>query len=301
MRATAQQQCQIPYVYIHIYIYIYSYIYIYVYIHTCILLRLNSNVKFHIYVHIYICICIYIYIHIYSHTHVHTHTQIPVTSWGSGGFTWELRINNNVRFRWTLYQDVHTYKWVMSHVWMSHVTHVNESYHTWHVTLLIRVSAHDTRMNESCLMYEWVMSHVWMSHVSHNTSHDLFVHVYTWHTCEWVISHVWMSHVTHQQQCQIPMNPLPRRRPHVCRDIRPFFFGLEWFFFFSQFLRHFSFLHSGSFTYSTRPVYEKQLCRKPPFSLLEGFFFLDWIDFFWLHLLFYLTRETCFLTWAFCL
>jgi len=33
----------------------------------------------------------------------------------------------------------HTYEWVMSHIWMSHVTHMNESCHT----------------------YEWVMSHIW--------------------------------------------------------------------------------------------------------------------------------------------
>ena len=35
----------------------------------------------------------------------------------------------------------------MSHIWMSHVTHMNESCHT----------------------YEWVMSHIWMSHVAHIT------------------------------------------------------------------------------------------------------------------------------------
>jgi len=36
-------------------------------------------------------------------------------------------------------------EWVMSHTWMSHVTHMNESCHT----------------------HEWVMSHTWMSHVTH--------------------------------------------------------------------------------------------------------------------------------------
>jgi len=36
----------------------------------------------------------------------------------------------------------HTYEWVMSHICMSHVTHINESCHT----------------------YKWVMSHIWMSH-----------------------------------------------------------------------------------------------------------------------------------------
>ena len=33
-----------------------------------------------------------------------------------------------------------TYEWVTSHIWMSHVTHMNESRHT----------------------YEWVTSHIWM-------------------------------------------------------------------------------------------------------------------------------------------
>jgi len=44
---------------------------------------------------------------------------------------------------------------VFSHVWMSHVTHMNESCHT----------------------YEWVMSHTWMSHVTHMNE--------SYHTCEW--------------------------------------------------------------------------------------------------------------------
>ena len=38
-----------------------------------------------------------------------------------------------------------THEWVMSHIWRSHVTHMNESCHT----------------------YEWVMSHMWRSHVTH--------------------------------------------------------------------------------------------------------------------------------------
>jgi len=55
----------------------------------------------------------------------------------------------------------------MSHIWMSHVTHVNES----------------------CQSYEWVMSHMWMSHVNHMNE--------SCYTCEWVMSIIWMSHVTH--------------------------------------------------------------------------------------------------------
>ena len=60
-----------------------------------------------------------------------------------------------------------TYKGVMAHLWMSHVTHLHESCHT----------------------YEWVMAHIWMSHVTHMNE--------SWHTYEWVIAHLWMSHVTH--------------------------------------------------------------------------------------------------------
>jgi len=44
---------------------------------------------------------------------------------------------------WQDWYMTHTYERVMSHVWMSHVTHMNESCHT----------------------YEWVLSHLWMSHV----------------------------------------------------------------------------------------------------------------------------------------
>jgi len=69
-------------------------------------------------------------------------------------------------------------------MWMSHVTHVDESCHTsewvmshihewvmWHIWM-----SHVSRMNESCNTYEWVMSHIWMSHVTHmnepcHTSH----------------------------------------------------------------------------------------------------------------------------------
>jgi len=41
------------------------------------------------------------------------------------------------------------------HIWMSYVTHINESCHT----------------------YEWVMSHIWMSHVIHIDIHNSIGHV----------------------------------------------------------------------------------------------------------------------------
>ena len=50
----------------------------------------------------------------------------------------------------------HTHEWVMSHLWTSHVT----------------------RMNESCHTYEWVMSHIWMSHLLSSASVCVCVCVY---------------------------------------------------------------------------------------------------------------------------
>ena len=52
----------------------------------------------------------------------------------------------------------HTCEWVMSHLGMSHVTHVNDWYRT----------------------YECIMSHMWMSHAAHRNS----CHTYEWRkTC----------------------------------------------------------------------------------------------------------------------
>jgi len=93
-------------------------------------------------------------------------------------------------------ESCHTYEWVMSRIWMSHVTHMNESWHT----------------------YEWIMPHIWMSHVADvNESSHIWMRDVTYgysrfqswcsrllrcviesrHTHEWVMSHAWKCHVTH--------------------------------------------------------------------------------------------------------
>ena len=81
-------------------------------------------------------------------------------------------------------ESCHTYEWVMSHIWMSHVTQVDESSHTYEWVIptaycmwsiissfsnryLADRSSHVTHMDESCHKYVWVMSHMWMSHVTH--------------------------------------------------------------------------------------------------------------------------------------
>jgi len=89
----------------------------------------------------------------------------------------------------------------MSHVWMSHVTHTNESGHR-HMSKSYRTCVNMSHTMASpptygaisimyiaspC-MYKLVMSHVWTSHVTQMNE--------SCHTYEWVMSHIQMSLVT---------------------------------------------------------------------------------------------------------
>jgi len=78
-----------------------------------------------------------------------------------------------------------TFARVMSQVWMSHVSHVDETYHA-HVDESCHTHVNEpchTHVDESRHTHEWVMSH----------------------TCGWVMSHTWMSHVTHMNEsCHSP-------------------------------------------------------------------------------------------------
>ena len=56
---------------------------------------------------------------------------------------------------------------IMSHTWMVHVTHVNESCHTYQWVMSHTSMSHVTHINESCYAYECIISHTWMSHVTH--------------------------------------------------------------------------------------------------------------------------------------
>ena len=79
------------------------------------------------------------------------------------------------------------YGWVLSHIWMCHVTLMDESCHTYqwvmsHIWMSHIWMSHVKYMDESCHTYKGVTSHVWMRHVAH-------MHT-SCHTYEWVISHV---------------------------------------------------------------------------------------------------------------
>ena len=69
------------------------------------------------------------------------------------------------------------YERVMSHIWMSHVTHMNESCHT----------------------YGWVMSHIWMSHVTHR---NVSCHTYECVMCNKRPSLRYSLHLLHSN-CQL--------------------------------------------------------------------------------------------------
>jgi len=87
----------------------------------------------------------------------------------------------------------HICEWVMSHVWMSHVTHVNEVMsHMW--------MSHVTHMDESC--------HVWMSRATR---------VYeSCHKDECVMSHIWMRRATRMKKsCQIQQRGIHANIPHI--------------------------------------------------------------------------------------
>jgi len=84
------------------------------------------------------------------------------------------------QFMWHLNQSRHiwmghfTYEWVMSHIWMSRVTHMDESWHTYERVIPHIWMSHVTHLNQSCHTYERVMSHIWTSHVTHICRRTIF-------------------------------------------------------------------------------------------------------------------------------
>jgi len=87
----------------------------------------------------------------------------------------------------------HTYEWVLSHIWIRHVTHTNES-------SMPRIRA--SQSSNNWLFIPPLMSHIWLSHTTHlNASWHTYIpnHVTRMqdsrHTCERVMSHVWTRQV----------------------------------------------------------------------------------------------------------
>ena len=102
-------------------------------------------------------------------------------------------------------ESCHAYKRVMSRIWTSHATHMNESRgapectpcswvtsHTW--------TSHVTRITESCHTYERATWRTWGKHtlMSRVTRMNK-----SCHTCEQVISRIRMNHATSMNESRL--------------------------------------------------------------------------------------------------
>jgi len=96
-------------------------------------------------------------------------------------------------------ESCHTYKWVMWHIWMSHVTHTNESCDTYEWVMSHIQMSHVTHMNESCHTYKWGMTQVKSIEDEMHLFEDVeFTSMNeSWHTDEWVVSHICMNESCH--------------------------------------------------------------------------------------------------------
>jgi len=96
----------------------------------------------------------------------------------------------------------------MARWWMSHGTHMNESWHTdeWvmhdfvMVVLSHRRMSHGIHTNESWHVGGWVMAHRWMRQAWSHYGRVITRKNVSWHMHEWVIAHTWMSHGTHMNE-----------------------------------------------------------------------------------------------------
>jgi len=103
--------------------------------------------------------------------------------------SWVSRISTNSQgrnlFR-THGESCFAYQWVVSHVLMSHVSHIKESCLTYQWVMSRITRSHVSHINEACLTYLWVMSLITRSHVSHITESCL--------TYQRVMSHILCTH-----------------------------------------------------------------------------------------------------------
>jgi len=134
----------------------------------------------------YTCIHIHIYIYIYIHID-HSIAERTLFFCIHACNIWMRDVAH-------VNESCHKYEWVMSQIWMSHVSHINEvshmneSHHTYEWVMSRMWMSHVPHVNESCPACEWGISHIWMSRVTRMDESR--------HTYEWITAHIWMSHVT---------------------------------------------------------------------------------------------------------
>jgi len=99
---------------------------------------------------------------------------------------------------------------VMSHVWRTHFTPMNESCHAYERVKSHTWMCHITYINKSCHTYECVMSHIWMRHVTNikelrHTYKSVMSHIrirsvthffqFRWHMLKCIIHETWLIHI----------------------------------------------------------------------------------------------------------
>ena len=116
-------------------------------------------------------------------------------------------------------QSCRTYEWVMSNIWTSQVTHMNEARHTyewvtWHTNestgrrpVGFGEISKTPRSHQRCSLGSGIrMSRVTRGNASCHTYAAL--QVMRMHTYVWGMSHIWMSHVT-----------MWKRNCHTCKSV----------------------------------------------------------------------------------
>jgi len=109
-----------------------------------------------------------------------------------------------------------TGEWVMSHIWISHVPHVNKSCPTYERILRFNTSfdspakrastcawmwmRHVAHLNESWPTCEWVMSHLRMNHVPYVSAFYFKTRRIAVYVCKYVMVHMWVSHVAYMNE-----------------------------------------------------------------------------------------------------
>jgi len=122
-------------------------VYIHMYIRTCI--QIYSYIHTYIYTHAYAYIYTELYIRTYAYVHVHTYVSIYIyTLTHTCIYTWKYACRYTYIYTYTrkLNRDLYDFEsdetthllecnnelaMVLSLIWTSHVTHINESCHTY--------------------------------------------------------------------------------------------------------------------------------------------------------------------------
>jgi len=135
--------------------------------------RINESCEW-VMSHLHIDNILFIESHTHTRTHAHTHTYRTLSlshthkytryllSCDAACYTYECVVSMSYIIDTPAYrrQATHQVQINMSHIWMRHVTHMNESCHTYEWGMSHIRMSHVTHMNEPCHTYEWVTAHM---------------------------------------------------------------------------------------------------------------------------------------------